>query len=63
MTEKELRKKIGIGDKDLIGSPQGLVDILGVQDDIVTLGYLAGGGIRKVEVETFLKGFRNASNC
>ena len=58
MTEKELRKTIGIGEKDLIDSPRGLVDILSVENDLITLGYLASGGTQKVKVEDFLKGFR-----
>lgn len=57
MTEKELREKIGIGENDLIDSPQGLVDILKVKDDIVVLGYLVGG-VKKVDINDFLKGFR-----
>ena len=58
MNQKELRKKIGIGEKDLIDSPRGLVDILSVENDLITLGYLASGGTQKVKVEDFLKGFR-----
>ena len=56
MTEKELRKKIGIGDKDLIDSPQGLVDILGVKDNTITLGYLVGG-VKQVDINDFLENF------
>lgn len=56
MTEKELREKIGIGEKDLIDSPQGLVDILRVKDDVVVLGYLAGG-VKQVDINDFLENF------
>lgn len=49
MTEKELRDRCGLKDGELINTDLGLMDILSVKEDKVSLGLLASG---RVIVET-----------
>lgn len=60
MTEKELRKKIGIGENDLVMSNQGAIDIMAVGGGRVTYGFLAFGNLRSETVEKFLERFDGA---
>lgn len=61
MTEKELRKEIGISPTGLLNSTKGLVDIFGVKDDKVRYGFLAGGDIVTETTNEFLARFTNAT--
>ena len=55
MTEKKLRSIIGISKTGLINSNHGLADIFGVKDDVVTMGLLSSGKIKKIPVKEFLE--------
>lgn len=53
--EKDLRKILGIGDKDLINSNSGLVDIFDVKNGYISYGLLIGNGsVKRIKVEDFL---------
>ena len=54
-TEEDLREYIGIGEKDLIGSKSGAIDIFGVKNGMVSLGYVATGWQDKRTIDDFLK--------
>ena len=55
MTEKELRKKIGIGKGALLDSTRGLIDIMAVKNDRITYGFLATGAVESSTITEFMK--------
>jgi len=57
MTEGELRDKVGIGEKGLLDSDQGLVDIFGVKDNRVSYGFLSSGKIVTENIDAFMRRF------
>ena len=57
MTEKELRDKIGIGERQLVNTNKGLMDILYIHDNKVFFGFLAFGSVQSEPIEEFLEKF------
>jgi len=57
MTEKELREKLYLKEGELINTNRGAMDILSVENDIVTYGFVAGGKPMSESVEAFLSHF------
>ena len=57
MTEKELRDKVGVGEKGLLDSSNGLIDIFGVRDNRVSYGFLASGKTVTESIDAFMGRF------
>ena len=55
MTEEEPRKKIGIGENELVNSTRGLIDIMAVKGDRITYGFLATGVLESSTIDEFIK--------
>ncbi len=60
MTEQELRKRIGIGENQLVNTNHGLVDIFAVRDGRITYGFLASGTMKSETIKEFLERFDGA---
>ena len=58
MTRKELFNKIGLKNNQLISTNFGLMDVLGVTDDIVSYGFLANGRTDTMPAEDFCAKFQ-----
>jgi len=58
MTEKDLRKKIGIQENQLLNTSNGLADILFVKDNEVTIGFLASSKQVVLPVEELLEKYK-----
>jgi|AntAceMinimDraft_9_1070365.scaffolds.fasta_scaffold04831_3 hypothetical protein len=58
MNESELRKEIGIGEKELVNTNRGSLDIFSVSDGRVTYGLLAEGKVSYMTTDKFLENFK-----
>ena len=58
MTEKELRKRIGIGPTELVQSSSGVIDIFAVKGGRITYGFLISGKMQSETIDDFLARFK-----